>query len=63
MTDLPLGVHEVERRPGLVADGAPDGEIVVDGDRVDDAHPVKGCLDPLEIVLERELRRGARRSP
>ena len=57
MPDSPLGVDEVERRPGLVRERPPDREIVVDRDRVFDAHRIQGRLDLLDVVLERELRR------
>ncbi len=57
MPDSPLGVDEVERRPGLVCERPPDGELVVDRDRVFDAHRIEGRLDLLDVVLERELRR------
>ena len=57
MPNSPLSVDEVEGRPGLVRERPPDGEIVVDRDRVFDAHRIQGRLDLLDVVLERELRR------
>jgi hypothetical protein len=50
------GVDEVERRPVRVVESPPHGELVVDRDRVVDAHPGERGSDLVEVVLERELR-------
>jgi hypothetical protein len=53
--NLPLAVDEVERRPVVVAEGGPDGVVVVDRDRVVDPQVVDLLADVVEVVLEVEL--------
>src|SRR4051812_10624420 len=38
MTNTPLRIDEIERRPGLIPERTPDDMIVVDRDRVIDLH-------------------------
>jgi hypothetical protein len=56
VADDAVRVDEVERRPEMVVEGAPDFVVVVDRDRVD-----RPRLDrpphTVDVVLERELRR------
>jgi hypothetical protein len=56
VADLPLGVDEVERRPVEVAEGGPDGVVVVDRDRVVDPQVLDLLADVVEVMLEVELR-------
>ena len=57
VADDPVPVDEVERRPVVVVEGAPDRIVVVDGDRVvDRALPHRRAYE-LDLVLEGELRR------
>jgi hypothetical protein len=62
VADLPLGVDEVEGRPVVVAEGGPDGVVVVDRDRVGDPQILDGSADVVEVVLESVSPSGARRS-
>jgi hypothetical protein len=48
-------VDEVERRPVVVVEGAPDRVIVVDRDRVVDSPLGDGLPHEVDLVLEREL--------
>src|SRR5829696_9163967 len=53
--NLPLGVDEVEGRPVVVVEGAPDRVVVVDRDRVVDPQVRDGSADIVEVVLDVEL--------
>jgi hypothetical protein len=55
VADDAVGVDEVERRPVVVVEGAPDRVVVVGGDRVVDRHVLRRLPDAVELVLEREL--------
>ncbi len=55
VADLALGVDEVQRRPVVVVEGAPDCVVVVDRDRVVDPQVLDGSADVVEVVLEVEL--------
>ena len=57
VTDDPVGVDEVERRPVVVGERAPDGVLVVEGNWVVDLSHGRGLPHTGEVVLERELRR------
>ena len=48
-------VDEVERRPILVLEGAPDGVVVVDHDRVVDPHLPHRPTDVVDVLFEWEL--------
>jgi hypothetical protein len=50
------GVDQVPGRPEVVAEGAPDREVVVDGDGVADGPLPHGPADVVHVVLEGELR-------
>ena len=53
----PSRVDEVERRPVVVVEGAPDRVVVVDRDRVVDRSLLDRPPHAVDVVLERELRR------
>jgi hypothetical protein len=55
VADLALGVDEVQGRPVMVVEGAPDGVVVVDRDRVGDPQVLDLLADVVEVVLEVEL--------
>ena len=55
--DLPVAIDEVDGRPVVVVERAPDGEVVVDDDRVVDAQLAGRAAHVVEIVLEPELGR------
>jgi hypothetical protein len=57
VADLALGVDEVQGRPVMVVEGAPDGVVVVDRDRVGDPQVLDLLADVVEVVLEVELGR------
>jgi hypothetical protein len=57
MSQTPLRVDEVQRRPGLVPECAPNGMVAVDRDRVVDAHVLQRPTDVGDVLLEFELRR------
>ena len=57
MTDAPLRVDEVDRRPVLVAERPPDGVLAVDRHRVVDAHVRDRLAYVVDVLLELELRR------
>src|SRR3954454_24387713 len=57
VADDAVAVDEVERGPVLVAEGAPDPVVAVDGHRIVDRSFLRRLLDPVDLVLERELRR------
>jgi len=55
--DDAVGVDEVERRPVVVGEGAPDRVVVVLRDRVVDVPHLHRLPHEVEVMLERELRR------
>ena len=57
VADDAVRVDEVERRPVVVGEGAPDLVVVVDRDRVVDLSLLRRLPDAVDLVLERELRR------
>ena len=57
VADDPLPVDEIERRPVVVVEGAPDPVVVVDRDRVVDLPLLRRLAHEIDLVLERELRR------
>jgi hypothetical protein len=59
--DDAVRVDEVERRPVVVVEGPPDGVVVVDRDRVVDPALRRRHPHAIDLVLEGELRRAARR--
>jgi hypothetical protein len=56
VADDAFPVDEVERRPVVVVEGAPDPVVVVDHDRVVDRAVLRGPPYEVDLVLERELR-------
>ena len=50
--DAPVAVDEVERRPVLVGERAPDRVVVVDRNRVVDPHRFHGLADVVYIMFE-----------
>ena len=57
VADHAVRVDEVERRPVVVVEGAPDLVVVVDRDRVVDRSLLRRPPHAVDLVLERELRR------
>src|SRR5436190_8160923 len=57
VADDAVRVDEVERRPSIVVESAPDVVVVVERDRVVDRSLLRGLPHALDLVLERELRR------
>ena len=57
IADDAVPVDEVERRPVVVLEGAPDLVVVVDRDRVVDPSLDGRPPDKVDLVLKRELRR------
>jgi hypothetical protein len=55
--DTPVAIDEVDGRPVVVLERPPDGEVVVDHDRVADAQFGGGAAHVVEVVLEPELGR------
>ena len=53
----PSAVGDVERRPEVVVEGAPDAVVAVDRDRVLDAEVARLRDDVVEVPLEAELGR------
>jgi hypothetical protein len=53
----PVAVEDVQRRPVVVVERPPDRVVVVQDDRVDDAHRDQRAADALDLGLERELGR------
>jgi hypothetical protein len=56
VADDAVGVDEVQRRPVVVVEGAPDRVVVVDRDRVVDPSLRRRQPHTVELVLEGELR-------
>ena len=54
--DPPLRVGDVDRRPVVIGEGAPDAVVAVDRDRVLDAEGARLRDDVVEVPLEAELR-------
>src|SRR5262249_24179524 len=57
VADFALRVDEVERRPVLIPERAPDPVLAVDGDRIADAHRLYGVAYRVDFAFERKLRR------
>ena len=57
VADHAVRVDEVERRPVVVVEGAPDRIVVVDRDRVVDLSLLRRLLHAVDLLLEGELRR------
>ena len=55
--DAPDAIDEVDGRPVVVVERPPDGEVVVDDDRVVDAQVGDRAAHVVEVVLEAELGR------
>ena len=56
VADDAVGVGEVERRPVVVVERGPDRVVVVERDGVVDASFLHRLPDPVDLVLEGELR-------
>src|SRR5262245_33491653 len=56
VADDAFPVDEIQRRPVVVVEGAPDAVVVVDRDRISDASRLHCLPDAVDLVLERELR-------
>ena len=56
MAKAALGIEQVQRGPVLVAEGLPDGEVVVDRHRERDVDVPHGLAHVLQVPLELELR-------
>src|SRR5262245_21365725 len=56
LTNASPDVDEIESRPVLVVEGAPDCVVVVDRDWVLDSHLPHGTTDVVDVLLESELR-------
>jgi len=56
VADDAVRVDEVERRPVVVVERAPDPVVAVERDRVVDVHVLRRLPDAVDLVLERELR-------
>ena len=55
--DPPVAIDEVGGRPVVVLERPPDGEVVVDDDRVADVQLARRAAHVVEVVLEPELGR------
>src|SRR5919112_6540666 len=55
VADDAVRVDEVERRPVIVGEGAPDRVVVVGRDRIVDRSLLRGPPHAVDVVLEREL--------
>jgi hypothetical protein len=55
MSDPPVSIDEVQRRPIPVRERIPDGVVVVQRDRVPDSLLGEGFTDVVDVPLEREL--------
>src|SRR5829696_1214818 len=55
--DPAFGVADVDRRPVVVVECAPDAVVAVERDRVVDPHVGRGPADVVDVSLERELGR------
>ena len=55
VSDTPFGVAEIESRPVVIAEGAPDSILAIESDRVFDPHVPHSSADVLDVALEREL--------
>src|SRR4051794_14921638 len=56
VADDPVRVDEVERRPVVVVEGAPDLVVAVEHDRVVDPSRLRRAPHAIDFLLERELR-------
>jgi hypothetical protein len=56
VADATLGIHEVERRPVLIAERPPDRVLAVDRHRCH-LHVLDGLANVVEVLFELELRR------
>src|SRR6516165_1395326 len=57
VADASLCIGEIESRPIIIAKRAPDRMIVIDHDRVVDAHVLGGPAEVVDILFKRELGR------
>jgi hypothetical protein len=55
VADESVRVEEVQRRPVVVGEGAPDLVVVVDGNRVVDRSLLRRLPYAVDLMLEREL--------
>ena len=52
VSDTPLRIDEIQRRPILIVEGAPDDMVVVDRDRVIDPQVFHGPANVVRVLLE-----------
>src|SRR5262249_3753679 len=57
MSNLPLRIDEIQRRPIVVVESTPDRIVAIDRDRILDSHVLGGAANVLDVSLECELRR------
>ena len=57
MSNMPLHIDEIERRPIVVVERSPYRIIAIERDRIIDPQILRGSANVLDISLERELRR------
>src|SRR2546421_10887760 len=56
VSNPPLRIDDVERRPVMVVEGAPDRIVVVDRGGKIDLHVLRGPAEIVDLFLESELR-------
>ena len=52
MSNTPLRIDEIERRPIVIPEGSPYDMLVVDRDRVIDPHVLHGPANVIRVFLE-----------
>src|SRR4051812_24332741 len=57
MSNTPLRIDEIQSRPIPVMEGLPYRMLIIDGDRVIDAHLSHGPANVVDVLLKSELRR------
>src|SRR6266545_4716749 len=57
MSNLPLRIDEIERRPIVVVEGTPDRIVVIDRDWMFNPQALHGSANVIDVSLECELRR------
>src|SRR5262249_24872269 len=57
MANMPLRIDEIERRPIVVVEGAPDRIVAIDRDRIIDPQVLRGVANVIDVSFESELRR------
>ena len=57
MSNMPLGIDEIEGRPKVVLERTPYRMVVIDRDRIIDPHVFRGSANVIDVFLKGELRR------